>query len=628
MKRQTTIIEKVGGAWRRRSDENLAKSIGPSSLSWTAGSCSTHATSGRERDRPNPNARRDRSAADKTATLPKPGEKRMASTHRTFSVLGSATAHRIGKVLRNVDDKGSLEQDRLDASTVRRINKTYRRSVSRAGHHDSFLTRFLTRTKTLRENRQLASASHQDSLASTEDDDDLTYIKPNAADAIRALMPFVPRLLCHDIYEAHEATSSDAAATLCDGRFARPSMTKIRGAVMVADVCGFTRLTDKLGKQGRAGVELLTRVINSYLTQAIDIVFAYGGDIIKFAGDSLIVTFYDDASKGTEILRPVFESVVERALKCAGELTGRLGQVQMLPNGEVRPVVRSSSISGGGIREALKRKREVRQGKVVNFPTRPSSSRSFSPPSSLAEGLTTTRSANALSRCATVDSARVPSLGVPSSNGDDPPAAARASGDDQKEKRRRRWRLWRGGFRLSCRPRFAFPSDTEHSAESVHPCREETTRGSVRFSPTTPDNSERLVHRGSSSWMMDDASSMASNISSNFRNVLDDGEMHLKVLVGCGDYCLFRVGGELEGGQTSARWEYIVADHPNATSEILYGHLFRQPLRQIAAIEEYANEEDIVISEEVLKVRHSAFARVFSEKTILRSRIAVLNTRR
>ena len=572
-----------------------------------------HSTTDRQREKPIANAGHGRSAADKTAKYPKAMEKRMESTHRTCSGLSSSTARHIGRILRNVD-KGTLEQERLDASTVRRINKTYRRSASRAGHHDSFLMRFLTRTKTLKENPQLTSVSHQDGQASTEDDG-MTCLKPNAAAAIRALTPFVPRLLCYDIYEAHELASPDSAAALYDGRFAGPSMTKLRGAVMVADVCGFTRLTDKLGKQGRAGVELLTRVINSYLTQAIDIVFAYGGDVIKFAGDSLIVAFYDDPSKGTEIPRPVFESVVERALQCASELTGRLGQVQMLPNGEVRPMVRSSSISVG-IREALKRKRELLLGKVAHLPTRPSSSRSFSP-SSLAEGLTTTRSANASSRNAAVDSPPVPSPSAPSSNGDDPLTTVRAcGGDDRDEKKRCRWRLLcgggGGGFRFSCRPRSTFPSDTERSAESVHPCREETTRGSVRFSPTTPDNSERLVHRGSSSWMMlDDASSMASNISCNFRKVLDEGEMHLKVLVGCGDYCLFRVGGELEGGQTSARWEYIVADHPNAASETLYGHLFRQPLRQIAAIEEYANEEDIVISEEVLKVNRRRLSHAF-----------------
>ena len=69
---------------------------------------------------------------------------------------------------------------------------------------------------------------------------------------------------------------------------------------------------------------------------------------------------------------------------------------------------------------------------------------------------------------------------------------------------------------------------------------------------------------------------------------------------------MFRIGGGLEGGNTvsppTPRFEYIVADQPNAAATVLHGHLFRQPLSQIAAIEGYANQGDIIVSEEVLKV--------------------------
>jgi hypothetical protein len=40
-------------------------------------------------------------------------------------------------------------------------------------------------------------------------------------------------------------------------------------AVMIADVSGFTALTESLGAQGSAGVELLTKCMNRYFTQVL-----------------------------------------------------------------------------------------------------------------------------------------------------------------------------------------------------------------------------------------------------------------------------------------------------------------------------------------------------------------------
>ena len=109
-------------------------------------------------------------------------------------------------------------------------------------------------------------------------------------------------------------------------------------AVMIADVSGFTALTEALGAQGSAGVEKLTKCMNRYFTrvslqrdvhawavcrqhvhavrgmvpaghadpaandlacctraaagcQVIDLLLLYGGDVEKFAGDCMIVVF-------------------------------------------------------------------------------------------------------------------------------------------------------------------------------------------------------------------------------------------------------------------------------------------------------------------------------------------------
>ena len=46
-----------------------------------------------------------------------------------------------------------------------------------------------------------------------------------------------------------------------------PSMHELQGAIMVADITGFTKLTERLSKQGTAGVELLTKCICNYFTR-------------------------------------------------------------------------------------------------------------------------------------------------------------------------------------------------------------------------------------------------------------------------------------------------------------------------------------------------------------------------
>jgi class 3 adenylate cyclase len=49
----------------------------------------------------------------------------------------------------------------------------------------------------------------------------------------------------------------------------RPTMESFEGAVMVADISGFTRLTEQLsrGSQAAYGIELLTKCMNNYFTK-------------------------------------------------------------------------------------------------------------------------------------------------------------------------------------------------------------------------------------------------------------------------------------------------------------------------------------------------------------------------
>lgn len=65
------------------------------------------------------------------------------------------------------------------------------------------------------------------------------------------------------------------------------------GVALIADISGFTPLTEGLAQvlAPDRGAEELTRALNGVFAPLIDTAGAYGGHVIKFAGDALIVFF-------------------------------------------------------------------------------------------------------------------------------------------------------------------------------------------------------------------------------------------------------------------------------------------------------------------------------------------------
>ena len=78
------------------------------------------------------------------------------------------------------------------------------------------------------------------------------------------------------------------ARQLAGGPPDSPRADRFAGAVLFADISGFTALTEALGRRGDVGVEDVTRCLNDYFGRLIDVIVAHGGDIIKFAGDALL----------------------------------------------------------------------------------------------------------------------------------------------------------------------------------------------------------------------------------------------------------------------------------------------------------------------------------------------------
>ncbi len=67
------------------------------------------------------------------------------------------------------------------------------------------------------------------------------------------------------------------------------------GTFMFADVSGFTALSEKLQREGGSeGIEILTEVINDFFARMLEILAKSNGQLLKFAGDALLIFFPGD----------------------------------------------------------------------------------------------------------------------------------------------------------------------------------------------------------------------------------------------------------------------------------------------------------------------------------------------
>ncbi|MCP4542107.1 MAG: tetratricopeptide repeat protein [Chloroflexi bacterium] len=67
------------------------------------------------------------------------------------------------------------------------------------------------------------------------------------------------------------------------------------GTVMFADISGFTAMSEKLSQLGTEGAEIVTGIINRLFTALLKVADHYGGDLLKFGGDALLVFFGDES---------------------------------------------------------------------------------------------------------------------------------------------------------------------------------------------------------------------------------------------------------------------------------------------------------------------------------------------
>lgn len=81
---------------------------------------------------------------------------------------------------------------------------------------------------------------------------------------------------------------------------------EFNACVVFADVSGFTRLAESL-----SSAEELTSNLNTYFDKMMDIIFSYGGDLVRFAGDALLLAWVDQHLSLAEVTHAATAAVME-----------------------------------------------------------------------------------------------------------------------------------------------------------------------------------------------------------------------------------------------------------------------------------------------------------------------------
>jgi adenylate cyclase 10 len=107
-----------------------------------------------------------------------------------------------------------------------------------------------------------------------------------------------------------------------------PLSREIDTAVLFCDIAGFTALSESLASEGHTGAESLAKALNSYFGTMVRLISRGGGDVLKFAGDAVIVLWPPNGEPSHVLVR--------RAMQCALDIQEHLSEANVDKVGGVR----------------------------------------------------------------------------------------------------------------------------------------------------------------------------------------------------------------------------------------------------------------------------------------------------
>ena len=93
---------------------------------------------------------------------------------------------------------------------------------------------------------------------------------------------------------------------------------ELEGTIAFIDISGFTKLSERLARLGKAGAEELTATIDTCFVTLLDLAVANGGRLLKFGGDALLVYFSGPAHQARACNAAI---AMRRTLRVVGRLT-------------------------------------------------------------------------------------------------------------------------------------------------------------------------------------------------------------------------------------------------------------------------------------------------------------------
>jgi uncharacterized membrane protein YgcG len=160
---------------------------------------------------------------------------------------------------------------------------------------------------------------------------------------------FVPEILVDYLHRRNEAGIS----------YLEPSSFFLHGVCLLVDISGFTKLSGDFCDQGKRGIDELQLATNGYMGKLVDIIYSFGGDIIKFAGDAIICVFSSNfvtsGAKAAKDRSSCFgESFVAYEIEMNASSSGKGG-----PDCVTAEVVLRSSLCACALREVQTEKLSV-----------------------------------------------------------------------------------------------------------------------------------------------------------------------------------------------------------------------------------------------------------------------------
>src|SRR5918995_1209507 len=101
---------------------------------------------------------------------------------------------------------------------------------------------------------------------------------------------------------------------------------EVDGTLAFVDISGFTAMSERLSRLGRAGAEEITEVLNATFAALLAVAYAQGGGLLKFGGDALLLLYQGD-EHAARAARAAFE--MRRTLRAIGRPKTSAGPIQL-----------------------------------------------------------------------------------------------------------------------------------------------------------------------------------------------------------------------------------------------------------------------------------------------------------